>query len=82
MLPKKRRLKSQWMLEGNDQVPDILINNAAITKDNLFLRMKSDEWHDVLDTNLNSVDAVKACLRKMLKASGQSMNIGSYSWYH
>ena len=34
---------------------DILVNNAGITKDNLTLRMKEDEWKDVIDVNLNSV---------------------------
>ncbi len=33
---------------------DILVNNAAITKDNLFIRMKDDEWNDVINTNLNA----------------------------
>ncbi len=57
----------------------ILINNAAITKDNLFLRMKEDEWFDVLETNLNSIYRIsKACLRDMLKARwGRIINIGS-----
>ncbi len=48
--------------------PNILINNAAITQDNLFLRMKSEEWNSVIDTNLNSVYRItKLCLRDMLK---------------
>ncbi|MDX1505968.1 MAG: SDR family NAD(P)-dependent oxidoreductase, partial [Spongiibacter sp.] len=34
--------------------PTILVNNAGITKDNIMLRMKEDEWFDVIDTNLNS----------------------------
>jgi 3-oxoacyl-[acyl-carrier protein] reductase len=57
----------------------ILVNNAAITKDNLFLRMKEDEWAQVIDTNLNSVYRVtKACMRDMLKARwGRIINIGS-----
>lgn len=33
---------------------DILVNNAGITRDNLFIRMKESEWHDVINTNLNS----------------------------
>jgi 3-oxoacyl-[acyl-carrier protein] reductase len=58
---------------------NILVNNAAITKDNLFLRMKEDEWFQVLDTNLNSVFRLsKACIRDMLKARwGRIINIGS-----
>ena len=48
--------------------PSILINNAAITQDNLFLRMKPEQWQSVIDTNLNSVFRMtKACLRAMLK---------------
>lgn len=58
---------------------DILVNNAAITRDNLFIRMKDDEWQDVIDTNLNSVfKLTKACIRDMLKARwGRIINISS-----
>ncbi len=58
---------------------NILVNNAAITQDNLFLRMKEDEWFQVLDTNLNSVYRLsKACIRDMLKARwGRIITIGS-----
>jgi len=57
----------------------ILVNNAAITKDNLFLRMKDEEWLDVIATDLNSVFSLsKACMRDMLKARwGRIINIGS-----
>lgn len=60
-------------------VVNVLVNNAAITHDNLFLRMKDDEWLQVLDTNLNSVYRLsKACIRDMLKARwGRIINIGS-----
>jgi 3-oxoacyl-[acyl-carrier protein] reductase len=60
-------------------MPTILVNNAAITQDNLFLRMKEDEWDNVIETNLNSIYRVtKACLRDMLKARwGRIINIGS-----
>lgn len=48
--------------------PLVLVNNAAITQDNLFLRMKPEQWQAVIDTNLNSVFRMtKACLRAMLK---------------
>ena len=59
--------------------PLILVNNAGITRDNLLMRMKSDEWHDVIDTNLNSLYRVtKACLRGMTKARwGRIVNITS-----
>jgi 3-oxoacyl-[acyl-carrier protein] reductase len=58
---------------------NILVNNAAITKDNLFLRMKEDEWLQVMETNLNSVYRLsKACIRDMLKArGGRIITIGS-----
>ena len=42
--------------------PSILINNAGITRDNLLMRMKEDEWSDIIDTNLTSVYRMsKAC---------------------
>ena len=59
--------------------PAILVNNAGITRDNLMLRMKDDEWYDVIDTNLNSLYRLsKAVLRGMTKARfGRIINIGS-----
>ena len=58
---------------------DILVNNAGITRDNLFMRMKDDEWQDILDTNLSSVFKVsKAAIRPMMKKrNGRIINIGS-----
>lgn len=57
----------------------ILVNNAAITQDNLFLRMKEEEWDSVVDTNLNSIYRLtKTCLRDMLKSRwGRIISIGS-----
>ena len=59
--------------------PLILVNNAGITKDNILMRMKDDEWFDVIDTNLNSIYRLsKACLRGMTKARwGRIINISS-----
>lgn len=59
--------------------PEILINNAGITRDNLAMRMKSEEWNAVIETNLNAVFKVsQACLRDMIKArSGRIINISS-----
>lgn len=59
--------------------PTVLVNNAGITKDNLFLRMKESEWTDVVDTNLNSLFTVsKACIKGMTKARwGRIINISS-----
>jgi 3-oxoacyl-[acyl-carrier protein] reductase len=57
----------------------ILVNNAGITRDNLLLRMKEEEWDDILSTNLTSVYRLsKAVLRGMMKARfGRIINITS-----
>jgi 3-oxoacyl-[acyl-carrier protein] reductase len=59
--------------------PTILVNNAGITRDNILMRMKEDEWDGVIDTNLNALYRVsKACLRGMTKARwGRIVNISS-----
>ena len=59
--------------------PAILVNNAGITRDNIMLRMKDEEWQDVIETNLNSVYRMsKACLRGMTKGRwGRIINISS-----
>ena len=59
--------------------PDILINNAGITKDNLLLRMKEEDWESVIATNLNSIFYLtKAIIRSMLKQKyGRIINITS-----
>ncbi|MGB3725963.1 MAG: 3-oxoacyl-ACP reductase FabG [Glaciecola sp.] len=58
---------------------DLLINNAGITRDNLLMRMKDDEWNDILNTNLTSVFKLsKAVMRGMMKKKhGRIVNIGS-----
>ncbi|MBT4031618.1 MAG: SDR family NAD(P)-dependent oxidoreductase, partial [Methylococcales bacterium] len=49
--------------------PTVLVNNAGITRDNLLMRMKDDEWDDIINTNLTSIFRMsKACLRGMMKA--------------
>ena len=57
----------------------ILVNNAGITRDNLLMRMKEEEWGDIMDTNLTSIFRVsKACLRGMMKArTGRIISITS-----
>lgn len=57
----------------------VLVNNAGITRDNLLMRMKEDEWQDIINTNLSSIYfTCKACLRDMVKArSGRIINIAS-----
>lgn len=59
--------------------PTILVNNAGITRDNILMRMKEDEWNVVLDTDLSSVYRLcKAVLRGMVKArSGRIVNVTS-----
>ncbi|MDM5232199.1 3-oxoacyl-[acyl-carrier-protein] reductase [Lysinibacillus pakistanensis] len=58
---------------------DILVNNAGITRDNLLMRMKEDEWDDVLNTNLKGVFlCTKAVTRQMMKQrAGRIINISS-----
>ncbi|GAM61429.1 3-oxoacyl-(acyl-carrier protein) reductase [Vibrio ishigakensis] len=58
---------------------DILVNNAGITRDNLLMRMKDDEWTDIMDTNLTSIFRLsKAVLRGMMKKKcGRIINVGS-----
>lgn len=57
----------------------ILVNNAGITRDNLLMMMKDEQWNDIIETNLTSVFRLsKAVLRKMMKArKGRIINIGS-----
>ncbi len=57
----------------------VLVNNAGITRDNLLMRMKDDEWDDIVNTNLSSIfHACKACMRGMMKARrGKIINIAS-----
>ncbi|MGN0921493.1 MAG: 3-oxoacyl-ACP reductase FabG [Cellvibrio sp.] len=59
--------------------PEILVNNAGITKDNLLMRMSDEEWFDVINTNLSSIYRLsKAVLRGMMKARwGRIINISS-----
>lgn len=66
-------------IKEKHDAPTILVNNAGITRDNLALRMKEDEWDDVIDTNLSSIYRVtKSCLRGMTKARwGRVINISS-----
>lgn len=57
----------------------VLVNNAGITRDNLLMRMKDDEWQAIFDTNLTSIYRLsKGCLRGMMKARwGRIVNITS-----
>ena len=66
-------------LKSIDKVPNVLINNAGITKDQLFLRMKDDDWDDVINSNLTSVfNITKLFVKSMVKARfGRIINISS-----
>ena len=66
-------------LDASAAAPSILVNNAAITRDMLLLRMKPEEWDQVIATNLTSVFRLsRACLRKMLKdRAGRIISITS-----
>ncbi len=67
-----------WLAE-NGPAPSILVNNAGVSRDNLVMRMKQEEWDEVINTNLNSVYRLsRLCLRAMMKARwGRIINIAS-----
>lgn len=66
-------------IAGEYAAPSILVNNAGITRDNLLMRMKDDDWDAIMETNLKSVYRMsKACLRPMTKArKGRIISIAS-----
>jgi 3-oxoacyl-[acyl-carrier protein] reductase len=66
-------------IESHEGAPSILVNNAGVTRDNLLLRMKAEEWDDIVNTNLGSVFRLsKAVLRGMMKArKGRIVSIAS-----
>ena len=66
-------------LKDQDRVPSVLINNAGITKDQIFLRMKDEDWDDVINSNLTSVfNMTKLFIKSMVKnRSGRIINISS-----
>jgi len=66
-------------IEERFGAPGILVNNAGITRDNLMMRMKDEDWQSIIDTNLTSIFRVsRACLRGMTKArKGRIINIAS-----
>jgi 3-oxoacyl-[acyl-carrier protein] reductase len=68
-------------LKDNNLKPSILINNAGITSDQLFLRMKDEEWDDVIATNLTGTfNLTKALIKNMIKNRyGRIINISSVS---
>jgi 3-oxoacyl-[acyl-carrier protein] reductase len=66
-------------LSSEDKNPTVLVNNAGITKDTLMLRMKPEDWHAVIDTNLTSLyTVISAFIKPMTKArTGRIINISS-----
>jgi 3-oxoacyl-[acyl-carrier protein] reductase len=66
-------------INAREGAPTILVNNAGITRDNLLMRMKPEEWNAVIATNLSGVYRLsKGCLRGMMKARrGRIINIAS-----
>jgi 3-oxoacyl-[acyl-carrier protein] reductase len=66
-------------VESKEGAPSILVNNAGITRDNLLLRMKTEEWDEIMNTNLGSVFRLsKGVLRGMMKARrGRIISIAS-----
>ena len=66
-------------LDSREEMPTILVNNAAVTRDNLLLRMKQDDWDQVIATNLTAAFRLsKGCLRRMMKERrGRIVNIAS-----
>jgi 3-oxoacyl-[acyl-carrier protein] reductase len=69
------------LLDSKEIYPDILINNAGITRDNIMLRMKEDEWDNVIDVHLNGQYLlIKSFIKKMVKNRwGRIINISSTS---
>ena len=66
-------------LDARDEMPTILVNNAAITRDTLLLRMKDDDWNQVIDTNLSANFRLsKLCVKRMMKErNGRIISITS-----
>ena len=66
-------------LKSDFALPTILVNNAGITRDNILLRMKPEQWDEVIKTNLNGIFYLtKVCLKPMIKAQwGRIVNISS-----
>ncbi len=66
-------------MEKDFGAPTVLVNNAGITRDNLLMRMKDEEWDSIIQTNLSSVYRLsKACIRGMMKArKGRIISIAS-----
>jgi 3-oxoacyl-[acyl-carrier protein] reductase len=66
-------------LTNENKAPNILVNNAGITRDNLVLRMEDEEWNEVIETNLSAIFRLsKACIKPMFRARwGRIISVGS-----
>ena len=79
-LMSKQSIKNLFAdLKSQDLLPSVIVNNAGITKDQLFMRMKDEDWDDVIETNLNGLFRVtKAFIKPMVKNKfGRVINISS-----
>ena len=79
-LMSKQSIKNLFAdLKSKDLLPSVLVDNAGITKDQLFLRMKDEDWDDVIETNLNGLFRItKAFIKPMVKNKfGRVINISS-----
>ena len=79
-LMSKESIKNLFAdLKSEELLPSVLVNNAGITKDQLFMRMKDEDWDDVIETNLNGLFRVtKAFIKPMVKNKfGRVINISS-----
>ena len=81
-LSEKKSIENLFdTLKDKDVNPEIVINNAGVTRDNIFLRMKDEEWNEVIQVHLSSVfSLLKFFSKKMVKnRSGRIINISSTS---
>ncbi len=79
-LPDENSIRSALdKIEATDRTIDVLVNNAGITRDNIFLRMSGDAWDDVVETNLTGLFRItKPLLRNMMRNRwGRIVNMGS-----
>ena len=68
-------------ISENNHFPDVLVNNAGITRDNIFMRMSEEEWFDIIDVHLNGqYFLIRAFIKQMVKRKwGRVINISSTS---
>lgn len=76
-----KRILEEWLQKNQDKTIEVIVNNAGITRDNLFLWMKADEWQSVINTSLNGFfNVTQPLLKPMLtRRYGRIINIVSLS---